>query len=74
MRARELKRARSVSTLTDRLWSVEKKTCPSQCPFQYTAVSRKVVQQTRTRQYQKVLIMGNGGSWSLIEALGVSAT
>ena len=39
----------------------------------YTAVSRKIVQQVPYATMPKV-IMGNGGSWSLIEDLGVSAT
>ena len=39
----------------------------------YTAVSRKVVQQKPYVTMPKG-IMGNGGLWYLIEALGVLAT
>ena len=44
----------------------------------YTGVSRTVVQQNRTRNFRhgrvRKGVMGNDGSWSLIVALGVSAT
>ena len=53
-----------------KLFSVHTKT---QTALSYTAVSSKIVQQVPYATMPKG-ILGNGGSWSLIEALGVSAT